>query len=366
MATRRKAAADPILDAGDEALPIDLPSRDLTEPDDEHSVLDRIRSLGGDDRDRMRIKVYRKTAAGQLEWCTDYTVGEWEEGDIARVRADWGSGTYEMRVVIGGRPGIRYREVFRIASDVRPSQAIAPPPAAPQGSELAEVVRMLAEGQQRILEAVSQRPDPTAQLQGTLALMASMREAMGLNAPPPPPPPASDPGAMLGQLVGAIRQLREVADEVSPSKPDPDNPVAMLGQVVDIVKLGMAQRQGAAAPPEAMPAVQLPPNLAGVPDNPEDEPRSEDMGILVLRGQLQKLCDMAQAGDSPEKGGEFVADNLPDELLAYLELPNVLDILATFNGQVRKHPEWFDKARAHALKLLAEDDSQNQSIGDTR
>lgn len=360
MATRRKAAAEPTIEGADEALPIDLHNREVAEPDDEHSVLDRIRSLGGDDRDRMRIKVYRKTAAGQLEWCTDYTVGEWEEGDIARVRADWGSGTYEMRVVIGGRPGIRYREVFRIASDIKPTAMLPAPAPAPHTSELAEVVRMLAEGQQRILEAVSQRPDPTMQLQSTLALMASVREAMGLNAPPPPPPPASDPGAMLGQLVGAIRQLREVADEVSPAKADPDNPVAMLGQVVDIVKLGMAQR--AAPPVETMPSVQLPPTLAGAQDNP-DEPRSEDMGILVLRGQLQKLCDMAQAGESPEKGGEFVADNLPDELLAYLELPNVLDILANFNGAVRKHPEWMEKARAHALKLLAEDDSQNQSVG---
>ena len=99
------------------------------------------------------------------------------------------------------------------------------------------MVRMLAEGQQRILEAVSQRPDPTAQLQSTLGLMASMREAMGLNTPPPPPPPASDPAAMLGQLVGAIKTLREVAAEVNPPAEAADeSPMSMLPKIVDLVK----------------------------------------------------------------------------------------------------------------------------------
>ena len=351
MATRRKAAAEPTLEGADEALPIDL-HRDPAPADDEYSVLDRIKSLGGDDRDRMRIKVYRKTANGTLEWCTDYTVGEWEDGDIARVRGDWGSGNYEMRVVIAGRPGIRYRETFRIAADPRAANPVALPAPAPAAasSELADVVRMLAEGQQRILEAVSQRPDPTAQLQSTLALMASMREAFGMNAPPPPPPPAADPGAMLGQLVGAIRQLREVATEVAPPASDPDNPMAMLGQIAEVVKLGMAQQQ-------AMPAVQLPPSIAQAPQ-PQDEGEGEMFGLLVLRGQLQTLVDMAASGADAEAGAQFVADNLPDDLLGYLPLPNILEILAKANPKVREHEAWILAVRDRAVQLIqAEDDS---------
>jgi hypothetical protein len=346
--TRRKAAADPTLEGAAEAMPLQvIPD----EPDDEESVLDRIRSLGGDDRDRMRIKIYRKTSAGQLEWCTDYTVSEWEEGDVARVRGDWGSGTYEMRVVIGGRPGIRYREVFRIAADTKP--AAAPAPAAAQSSELADVVRMLAEGQQRILEAVSQRPDPTAQLQGTLALMVSMREAMGLNVPPAPPPAASDPGAMLGQLVGAIRQLREVASEVAPPAPDSDNPLSMLGQIAEVVKLGMTQQ----AAPQAMPPVQIP---ASFEDQPTPEGGQEMFGILVLRGQLGKLVEMAQAGKPIEEGAQFVADNLPDDLLSYLPLPNIMDILGAANPRVREHEAWMLAVRDRAVLILAEDDAGPQ------
>lgn len=345
---KRKVAAEPTLEGADEALPIDL-HRDTVE-DDEHSVLDRIKSLGGDDRDRMRIKVYRKTSNGSLEWCTDYTVGEWEDGDIARVRGDWGSGNYEMRVVIAGRPGIRYRETFRIAADPRANLALPAPPApAPQSSELADVVRMLAEGQQRILEAVSQRPDPTAQLQGTLALMVSMREAMGLNTPPAPPPPASDPGAMLGQLVGAIRQLREVASEVAPPAADPENPLAMLGQFAEVVKLGMTQQQQ----PQGMPPVQIPASLEEAPQASEG---SEMFGIIVLRGQLAQLVKMAREGKPVAEAAQFVADNLPDDLLSYLPLPNIIDILAAVNPEVRAHEAWMLEVRDAAVKLLADED----------
>ena len=207
---------------------------------------------------------------------------------------------------------------------------------------------MLAEGQQRILEAVSQRPDPTAQLQSTLALMASMREAMGLNTPPPAPPPASDPGAMLGQLVGAIRQLREVATEVAPPAADPDNPMAMLGQIAEVVKLGITQQQ-------AMPAVQLPPSLAQ-DSQPQDAGEGEMFGLLVLRGQLQTLVDMAARGESTEAGAQFVADNLPDDLLGYLPLPNILEILAAANPKVREHEAWILAVRDRAVQLIQADD----------
>jgi hypothetical protein len=319
--------------------------------DDEESILDRLRSTQGEDRDRMKVKVYRKVLGSTgLEWCTDYTVGEWEEGDVSRVRAEWGPGSYELRVVSQGKRGILWRDHFRIAP---PPARIEPPPApAPAGSsDLADVVRMLAEGQQRILEAVSQRPDPTAQLQSTLGLMTAMREAMGLNAAPPPPPPAADPGAMLGQLVAAIRTLREVSAEVAPPAADTDNPLSMLPQVLDLVKAGMQRGQGQGQ--GEMPPVQplaIPPSLQ---DDQTDQ--GEPVGILVLRGQLSKLIEMAKANADPVKGGEFVADNLPDELLPHLALPNYFDILATFHGGVKAHREWFDKARTEAMRILGDD-----------
>jgi hypothetical protein len=281
----------------------------LPPEDDEETILDRLRSMQGEERDRMKVKVYRKVIGGTgLEWCTDYTVPEWEEGDIARVRQEWGPGNYELRVVSMGKRGILLRDHFRIA----PNREPVAPVVAPQSSELADVVRMLAEGQQRILEAVSQRPDPTAQLQGTLALMASMREAMGLNTPPPPPPPASDPAAMLGQLVGAIKTLREVA----------------------------------ALPAPPVQPLDLPQSL--------QEPQEDGMNILRLRKQLGEMIALAVSGQPPEKGGEYAADNLPDELLPHLARPDFFGFLTMVHSGCKPHEPWFRAARDHCIKLLSE------------
>jgi len=315
--------------------------------EDQETIIDRLRSLSGDERDRMSCKLYRRAADGRgLEYCQDYTVTEWEEGGIDRVRAEWGAGNYEVRIHAQGRKGVLYRDLFRIAH-----RAIATPTApAPQTSELADVVRMLADGQQRILDALSQRPDPTAQLQSTLGLMASMREAMGLNTPPPPPPPASDPAAMLGQLVGAIKTLREVAAEVNPpAEPADDNPMSMLPRVLDLVKVGMSQQQPQALP-SPHPPVQAMPLPASLQSNEDDDP----MNIIKLRRQLGDMIAMAAKGEPSEKGGEYAADNLPDELLPHLARADFFGFLTMVHGGCRPHETWFRAARDHCIKLLSD------------
>ena len=83
-------------------------------------------------------------------------------------------------------------------------------------------------------------------------------------------------------------------------------------------------------------------------------------GILVLRGQLGKLVEMAQAGKPIEEGAQFVADNLPDDLLNYLPLPNIMDILGAANPRVREHEAWMLAVRDRAVQILAEDDAGPQ------
>lgn len=326
------------------AAPAALPAIE----EDQESIIDRLRSLSGDERDRMSCKLYRRAADGRgLEYCQDYTVTEWEEGGIDRVRAEWGAGNYEVRIHAQGRKGVLYRDLFRIAHRVIATPAPAPAPT----SELADVVRMLAEGQQRILEAVSQRPDPTVQLQSTLGLMASMREAMGLNTPPPPPPPASDPAAMLGQLVGAIKTLREVAAEVNPPAEAADeSPMSMLPKIVDLVKVGMAQGQGQ---PAALPAPPVQP--LDIPQSLQ-EPEEDGMNILKLRKQLGEMIAMAAQNLPPERGGEYAADNLPDELLPHLARPDFFGFLTMVHSGCKPHEPWFRAARDHCIKILSEPD----------
>ncbi len=318
--------------------------------DDEETILDRLRSTQGEERDRMKVKVYRKVVGGTgLEWCTDYTVSEWEEGDIARVRQEWGAGNYELRVVSTGKRGILLRDHFRIAPNrVEPVSVAAP---VPPSSELADVVRMLAEGQQRILEAVSQRPDPASQMQSTLGLMSAMREAMGLNVQPAAPPPASDPAAMLGQLVGALKTLREVAQEVNPPPAaENDNPLSMLPQVLDLVKVGMSQRQPDqhALPAPQVQSMPLPKSL----QQSEDDP----MNILKLRKQLSEMIAMAERKETTDAGGEYAADNLPDELLPHLAREDFFGFLKMIHGGCAAHEAWFIGARDACIRILSEPD----------
>lgn len=325
------------------AAPAALPAIE----EDQETIIDRLRSLSGDERDRMSCKLYRRAADGRgLEYCQDYTVTEWEEGGIDRVRAEWGAGNYEVRIHAQGRKGVLYRDLFRIAHRVIATPAPAPAPT----SELADVVRMLAEGQQRILEAVSQRPDPTAQLQSTLGLMASMREAMGLNTPPPPPPPSSDPAAMLGQLVGAIKTLREVAAEVNPpAEPADESPMAMLPKVLDLVKVGMSQQQ-----PQALPAQHPPVQAMPLPASLQPADDDDPMNILKLRRQLGEMIAMSEKGEPAERGGEYAADNLPDELLPHLARPDFFGFLTMVHGGCKAHEPWFRAARDHCIKILSE------------
>ena len=355
-AARARARAE--LQAIDESMQLCRIETD-PEPDPEQTIVDRVRALTSSaGADRLKVKIYRrKINGGGLEFCRDYSVPEFEAGDLTAVRDEWGPGEYQIRVI--GAQGVAMREDVSIAAP----RALALQTAAPdhRPSEFAEVARMLAEGQQRILEALSQRPDPTAQMQQTLGLMVTMREAMGLNQPAAHAAPASSPTDMLAGIVGAIRQLREVSAEINPpSAPvDTDNPMAMLPTVLDLVKTAMARR--APTDPGFAP-VTLPASLqdnapqAGQQFAPESaqQTEGEPVGILVLRGLLGQLLALAESAKPVEEGADFIVEKLPDELLGYLELPNWADILCSFAPGCRKHLEWLTAARNRAIEILNE------------
>lgn len=387
MATRTKANANP--NAGEV---IDAPARgagaiqmpegwemqvggnrgsvtrdDFDDEDDdpEQSVIDRIRALTASvGADRMKVKVYRQKANKTgLEFCADYSVPEFEAGDLAMIRDQWGPGDYQIRVI--GAQGVAMRENVSVAAPLVRFDARQENPASRESSELSQLLRVMAEGQTAILAALTNRPDPGAEMQKTFTLMAGMREAMGLNNAPAPAAAAANPSNMLTELVSAIRQLREVSDEISPktAAPDTDNPMAMLPQVLDLVKIGMSNRGGASQSAGPMPGVMLPASFdgaAGVAENPIQQSEGEDMAILVMRGLLMQLLELA-AKDAPiETGAEFIADKLPDELLQFVELPNWFEILSKFAPQCNAHKAWLTLARDRAIVLLNEDDSGDE------
>jgi hypothetical protein len=335
------------------------------EPDPEQSVVDRIRAMsGGQSTDKIKIKIYRqKPNGGGLEFCGDYNVPEFEAGDLAMIRRDWGAGDYQIRVI--GSTGILMRETVAIA----PMLNAAPAPVQAENSELSQVLRMLAEGQNAILQALTTRPDPNASMRESLQNMVLMREAMGITNNPAPAP-AQSSTAMLTELVQAVKTLRDVSDEINPKAPaiDTDNPMAMLPGVLDLVKTAMGNRQSQSAPMIALPgsfadiSEHAQPNPAQMPgdvaQNSNQQTEGEPMGVLILRGLMSKLLGMAATGKSSDEGAEFIADKLPDEILQYLDLPNWFDILCSFAPDCAKHREWLTEAKAKADALLDAPDDE--------
>jgi hypothetical protein len=354
-------------DAAASARAVTVPMPD-PEPTEEESFIDRMRAVAAaQGLDKVKVKLYRRGAGSMLEWCRDYAAEEFEAGDLEQIRDEFGPGAYQVRIV--GPKGIAMRENVSIAKPLS-----AP---ASQSTDFARVIEMLAQGQQRIFEAINTRPDPTAQMQQTLALMASMREAMGLNAAPVA---AANPSAMLGDIVGAIRQLREVSAEISPPPApaiDADNPMALLPDILGVVKAAMQSRADA-----PVPALMLPPSLAGGPEVAPQPPQMPDPGAGGASGQYQppaepqpnpdeseqeimltlfklyasRLMKMAQTNAPIAAAADEVARMLPDDLFDVLASDHWFEALCAIRPDCAQHKDWLTAVREKVLADYFEDE----------
>jgi hypothetical protein len=320
----------------------------------EDNMIARIRSvIAHSPGDRVKVMLYRFTATGQRSFCCNYTPEQFEQGDFELIRDEWGAGRFEVRMV--GKAGLMDRPREIEIAEGKPRAPVA----VQQNSELAQIMRTMAEGQSAILAALSQRPDPAAQMQQTIALMAGMRDAMGLNAAPAvPTAPAQSPSAMLKEMAETMSLLKDIAAKEAPPS---DDPMAMLPQILGIVQGAMSQR-GAPVPSGAVPMIAAPASLQTNPATlgatAPAEPQGDDVNplqTLMIRGFVQKLVSMAAKGESPEAGGTFVYEKLPDEALALLDMPNWFEILAQFEPSAKVHQAWFEAAHACAMRELAND-----------
>lgn len=363
MATSRKTATPASDTPADDAAPGDwripvsarqelaaLAAAELNEENDaeELAIGERVRLLlsqSGDER--VTLKLYRlETKTRRMSWCCDYTPDEFANGDLEMVRNQWGPGEYEMRVI--GSRGIVAKPRFQIASPyalINPHAAQVAQPVA-QNSELAQVLGMLAQGQQQILALLSQKPEQPSMLE-------SLRLAKEFLQPAPVAPVAPvDPLAQITQLAAAMRAMKEISGEFSPPPSDPDNPMTLAAPLISMIGDAIKARNGGAVDQvQPMPMLQTP---ASVIEHAETQP-GQDAMILILKGAAQKLCQMADANADPKNGGEFIHQTLPDELIPYLSLPNWFDILSSVAPEMVARRAWIESAKLHADTLFAAD-----------
>lgn len=342
----------------------------------EESPVDRVFAVLETARtaERATVKLYRVGAKpGQYAWCDDYTIEEFEAGGFAMIREKWGPGEYEIRLYAirptDGRFGVLSKPRITIEAGIDAQRNPVPPPAPTVDPAMREMLAQMAANQSAMLQALTNRPDPMANMQQMLALAASFKQAFGSG---------ESSKSTITEIVGAIRELKGAATELIPDKPsddDSDNPMKLLPSVLDLVgKFAPQPMQQAQPAAPFFPPVALPPALAvnPAPAAPEtvslpvtqtapaqstnDAPSDDEMNALQLvlfRGYLSKLCAMSAAGNV-EAAAEFALQKLPDEAFDVLEMPNWFELLAQFYPGAAQHREWLDKVRARVLQLANE------------
>lgn len=356
MATRTRSQASPQVPPQADESPDGLDASDapgwqtqvtLT-PDEaaEESAGDQLRAVfAAAPGENMRVSLYRRdTKTRALQWCEDFTPPQVESGAHELIRDSWGAGMYELRAI--GKTGIKARVQIEIAQK---PQSMQTNPAS-QNDQLAQVLGLLAQGQNAILDALTKRPEPVAPptMKEMLEQLVMMRTVFA-PAPAPAQAPGQSQSEMLRDMVQTMKTLREVSEDVAPQKDvDPENPMSMLPSLIDLVKTGMQsgrQAQQAAAPQ----AITVPQSIAQ--DNPVPAPDG-GMIAMILQGSADQLINMAKSGNSPEAGGEFIYKSLPDDLVPMLSLPNWFEIVAHHAPELTEHRAWVEKAKAHADGLF--------------
>jgi hypothetical protein len=191
-----------------------------------------------------------------------------------------------------------------------------------------------------------------------LSMMTMMREAMGLNQ--------QSTGGSIGEIVGAIKELRGAAAEILPQEKEPDSLMSMLPKVLEMVSAG--QQAQLAQQPVMMPEVQMPPGIAQAqppaappqpdpmqPYQPQETQEQADMKaitLLKLRGYLKQLVILAEQKKTTDEGAKFVYDVLPDELVEIMDLPNWFELLSVVAPEVKEHEPWLRETREKSLKMF--------------
>lgn len=328
------------------------PSDDEVE---DENIIDRMRAImASADDARVHVKLYRANPQNPRKgiWCADYTPDEFEAGDLGMVRTQWGPGDYEIRLI--GRGGVAGRIKVTIAAPYIPpgGQSIV----STQPSELTQLMRTMADGQARMLDAITQRPKSGENMAELLSMMSAVKSIMGDSAPQPK---AVDAMAQLTQMMAMLRGLKETARELSDDeiKPDASDPMTMLPKILELVGSAVQRpAENVFVPPVSVPAsmstAQMP--VATLP--PITETQQESIEQMIMRGAIETLIEHAEKGDSIEIGGEYIADNFPDEFLPYLKNKYWFEVVARIYPLITKHEKWIREAKAHADMLLQQND----------
>ena len=345
--------------------------RELMDPNDiedereeiTQTPADRVISMLADVENDQRayVKVSRVVAGSKVNWCDDYSAATFEAGGYKMIRDQWGPGEYQV-LLYGTVPGTK-KFTIRTRATVQIEAPLVAPVAQQPQSELSQLVAQLATNQQAMLEALTNKPAANTMdsMREMLTMMTMMRTAMGLDTAP-------KKENALGDIVAAMRELREVSEEFGPQSSKPAGPMEMVKDMLPMIATAMQARQtpAPAASPVAQPQATLPaPIPQAIVQHVADKTKeNHDMNlseIMKQKAYLATLVQMGKDGLQTDEAAKFVYDNLSDDLIDLMAQDDWFTMFKAIAGDIEPQREWFQKVRDEALAMF-ETDSDNQSL----
>lgn len=325
---------------------------------------------------------------------------------------EFGGGTYWAQLLVQdgtGKEGIKQQRKFLLSGAYRPprgdlpgirepvSQSVGSMPMLPTGGDMAsmlnatvmttfidliktmkevstrpaqaadpmmlELMRSQATVQTKVLELLltkdnGAKPDSKKEI---LELMESMKN---LIAPPLPPPPAADPNTVLTSVVNAIRQLREVSDEVGPDRGGSGDP--FMDSIPKLAEVLLAEtnrrKQAAGIPVNLKPSPVEPSTVPEVGTLPADTP----VWRRVLLQQSKLLLTSAAAGRNPEliasMAIDFAPNNIKGVVTEFFNRP-IEEVVAQIIQEIPgmgEFPQWLAEFVGHAqYELSPEEETED-------
>lgn len=182
----------------------------------------------------------------------------------------------------------------------------------------------------------------------------------------------TNPSDMMGSIVNAIKQLREISDDISPDK-DAGDPMNILGKLADVVVAEQRNRPRRIQRP-AQPGQQQPAAITQGDGTMAPKPKPVMPGWqMILRREGARLLSEAQADRDPglvaNMALEYAPPNVKPHLMNFFknEPDDIKQKMVANIPGIEAHDEWLDEfiyeARV-ALGFEVESDDEGQSGDD--
>jgi hypothetical protein len=335
------------------------------EEEAEMTPADRVQAMLSDvsDADRAYVNLYKIEDDGTRVFCQKYSCGEVEQGGYTMFREHFGAGTYQV-ALYGTVPGtkrfaIRGKETVKIAA----VNTALPPVVNGVNSELSQILAMIAAGQNKLLEAVTNRPpvNPMDQMKEMLTLAALMKDAFGAG-------PAQQKSS-IAEVIDAIKEIRGVQSLIGGADEKPEPSLMEMGsQLLGVLQAAQTPQAPLIHAPQsianARPPVSMerPPQENPMPTNEPSE-REKEMFFQALRKLLAEITERAKENGDVDLAAEKLYDELPDQILNMADQPGYLELLAQFAPELTPYRPWVEKVHARLLEII-EEESQPEAPSD--